>query len=139
MQPGQLLFAEPPRNAGAEIGIAFMHLAHGFDQIVGRVRDVDTIIGEIATSSTEQASGVAQVLTAITQMDQITQATAANAEETAAASEELSAQAVSLDAIVGSLRKLATGSIGTARSSARSEETFRESELQVEKREAAHV
>jgi methyl-accepting chemotaxis protein len=114
-------------------------VAHGFEQIVGRVRDVDTIIAEIATSSTEQASGVAQVLTAITQMDQITQAAAANAEETAAASEELSAQAVSLDAIVGSLRKLATGSTGTARRSAASGNAFSESAQPIEQPETADV
>jgi methyl-accepting chemotaxis protein len=78
----------------------------GFDEIVGRVRQVDMIIGEIATASGEQDRGIAQVLNAVTQMDQITQSTAANAEETASAAEELSAQSISVDAIVHKLSRL---------------------------------
>ena len=57
-------------------------------------------MNEIANASQEQSEGVGQVGKAIAQMDQVTQQNAANAEETASASEELSAQAQSLLSLV---------------------------------------
>ena len=54
--------------------------------IVEGVKKVDKIIGEIATASQEQALGIEQVRTAITDMDDMTQQNAALAEQTSAAS-----------------------------------------------------
>lgn len=68
-------------------------VAKSLSEIVDKARQVDTLVAEIAQASNEQNQGISQVNTAVSQMDKITQSNAANAEETASASEELSAQA----------------------------------------------
>jgi methyl-accepting chemotaxis protein len=78
-------------------------------QIATSARRVDDLIGEIATASNEQSQGITQVLTAITHMDTATQTTAATAEESAAAAQELNAQALSLDNVVDQLEDLVKG------------------------------
>jgi methyl-accepting chemotaxis protein len=78
-----------------------------FDAIQKQVRELDTLISEIAASSAEQSDGIGQVNKAVAHMDKVTQSTAANAEETAAAAEELNAQAVTLHEAVSSLKALA--------------------------------
>ena len=50
-------------------------------------------MGEIATSSEEQAKGIEQINEALAQMEDVTQNNAANAEESAAASSEMNQQA----------------------------------------------
>jgi methyl-accepting chemotaxis protein len=54
---------------------------------------VGELVSEIAAASKEQAQGIEQVNTAVTEMDKVTQNNAANAEESASASEEMNAQA----------------------------------------------
>ncbi len=66
------------------------------DEIVGAIRRVTDIVGEISAASTEQSSGVSQVGQAVTQMDQATQQNAALVEESAAAAESLKSQAQAL-------------------------------------------
>ena len=51
---------------------------------------------EVNHSSQEQTRGIEQIGLAITQMEHVTQGTAANAEETAAPAEELNAQSEAL-------------------------------------------
>lgn len=75
-------------------------------EIITKARGVDTLVGEIATASREQAEGITQVNIAVTQMDKVTQSNAANAEESAAAAEQLSAQAASQNEAVNSLLSL---------------------------------
>ncbi|MEX8193027.1 methyl-accepting chemotaxis protein [Comamonas guangdongensis] len=65
-------------------------------EIVGAIRRVTDIMGEISAASGEQSAGVAQVGEAITQMDQATQQNAALVEESAAAAEGLRQQAQGL-------------------------------------------
>jgi methyl-accepting chemotaxis protein-1 (serine sensor receptor) len=65
-------------------------------EIVGAIRRVSDIVGEISAASTEQATGVGQVGEAITQMDKVTQQNAALVEEGAAAAMSLRDQASSL-------------------------------------------
>ena len=48
---------------------------------------------EIAAASDEQARGIDEVNTAVTDMDKVLQQTAGNAEESSSVSEEMSAQA----------------------------------------------
>ena len=67
------------------------------------------LVGEIAAASQEQAQGIDQVNTAVTQMDKVTQQNAANAEESASASEELSAQVEGMNHIVDDLITLVGG------------------------------
>lgn len=62
-------------------------------EIVTGVKKVKDIVAEIAAASSEQATGVDQVSTAITSMDDLTQQNAALAEEASAASSNMSEQA----------------------------------------------
>ena len=65
-------------------------------QVVGAIRRVTDIMGEISAASSEQSTGVAQVGEAIVQMDQATQQNAALVEESAAAADSLQRQAQDL-------------------------------------------
>jgi len=64
--------------------------------IVEQVTKVTDLVGEVASASKEQALGVSQVTIGLEQIDGVTQSNTANAEETAAASEQLSTQATEL-------------------------------------------
>jgi methyl-accepting chemotaxis protein len=61
--------------------------------IVERAAQIDGLISEIATSAHEQSSGLAQVNTAMGQMDQVTQQNAAMVEESTAAAARLTESA----------------------------------------------
>ena len=82
-------------------------------EVVGAIRRVTDIMGEISAASTEQSSGVAQVGEAVTQMDQATQQNAALVEESAAAAESLKVQASALLTAV-SVFKLGQGEVRPA-------------------------
>ena len=90
-------------------------VAAGLLLITTKTRQVNELVVEIATASKEQSQGLGQIGTAVTQMDKVTQGNAASAEETAAASEELNAQALTLLDTVGDLRKLVGGPGPSAR------------------------
>jgi len=62
-------------------------------EVVSSIRRVADIVGEISMASGEQADGVAQVGSAVADMDRMTQQNAALVEESAAAAENLSKQA----------------------------------------------
>ncbi len=64
--------------------------------VVNSIRRVTDIMGEISAASNEQASGVAQVGEAVTQIDRTTQQNAALVEEMAAAAGHLKSQALEL-------------------------------------------
>jgi methyl-accepting chemotaxis protein len=84
-------------------------VAQSLDQITSKARRVDELVGEIAHASSEQSQGISQINSAITEMDKVTQTNAANAEETAAAAEELNSQSQVLRGAVKDLRKLVEG------------------------------
>jgi len=65
-------------------------------EVVGSIKRVTDIMGEISAASIEQSAGVSQVGEAVTQMDQVTQQNAALVEEGAAAAESLKVQAQQL-------------------------------------------
>jgi len=65
-------------------------------EIVGAIKRVADIVGEISAASAEQSAGVTQVGQAVTQMDQATQQNAALVEESAAAAESLRGRAQQL-------------------------------------------
>jgi methyl-accepting chemotaxis protein len=69
-------------------------------EVVGSIRRVTDIMGEISAASNEQSAGVAQVGEAITQMDQTTQQNAALVEQMAAAASSLKTQANELVDVV---------------------------------------
>ena len=86
--------------------------AQAMDEISESAGKVAELISEISAASQEQAQGIDQVNTAVAQMDKVTQQNAANAEESASASEELSAQAESLNDLVAALVALVDGGDG---------------------------
>ena len=71
---------------------------------------IGQLVDEIATASNEQAHGIAQINIAVSEMDKVTQQTAANAEESASASEELNAQAKQMKTYVDDLMRVVGGS-----------------------------
>ncbi len=77
-------------------------------EVVGGIRRVTDLMGEISAASSEQSQGVSQVGEAVTQMDQVTQQNAALVEEMAAAASSLKAQAQELVGTVA-VFKLAAG------------------------------
>jgi methyl-accepting chemotaxis protein len=85
-------------------------VAKTLEEINAASSKVSELIAEIATASQEQSQGIGQVNTAMSQMDKVTQSSAANAEESASASEELSSQAEQLRGVVGELIALVGGS-----------------------------
>lgn len=78
--------------------------------IVDQAREVDNVISEISTACQEQSQGIGQINVALTQMDKVTQSTAASAEESASAAEQVSAQAEEARQAVGQLQYLVGGS-----------------------------
>ena len=102
--------AEAAKNTTAMIDESVKNSKNGVDiagevgkkleDIVQSVGKAVDLIGEIAAASQEQAQGIDQVNTAMAQMDKVTQQNAANAEESASASEELNAQADALQSMV---------------------------------------
>jgi hypothetical protein len=68
--------------------------------IVGSVKRVTDIVGEIAAASGEQSTGIEQVNTAMTQMDQVTQSNSAQTEELSATAQSLSEQSAHLMELV---------------------------------------
>jgi methyl-accepting chemotaxis protein len=74
--------------------------AESLSMRVTSVKRVSEIIADIATASSEQAEGIAQINEGLKQIDQVTQLNTASAEESAVASEELSCQACNLSSLL---------------------------------------
>jgi methyl-accepting chemotaxis protein len=109
------MIEESVKNAKNGVSIAG-EVGKTLADITGSNEKVNALISEIAAASAEQAQGIGQVNTAVTQMDKVTQSNAAAAEESASASEELSSQAMELNGVVATLLQLVTGTAasGTA-------------------------
>jgi len=86
-------------------------------RIVASVHKVAGIMGEITSASQQQGSGIAEVNTAIGQMDVMTQQNAALVEQAAAAAESLQEQAQALAQAV-SIFRLKGGTAATPRTGA---------------------
>ncbi len=71
------------------------------ETMLPNIRKTADLVQEISASSEEQAIGVSQVNTAMGQLDQVSQQSAASSEELAATAEELSASAEQLQKIIG--------------------------------------
>jgi len=65
-------------------------------QLVPAIRKTTDLVHEVAASSTEQATGLAQINKAMKQVDDVTQRNAAASEELASTAEEMAAQAEAL-------------------------------------------
>jgi hypothetical protein len=86
------------------------------EQVTGAIRGITTsvdkvkeLIEHVSVASRQQAQGIDQVSHAIAQMEKVTQTTAATAEESAAASEALNAQAERALVVVETLKGLVRG------------------------------
>ncbi len=71
------------------------------ERIVEQVAEITGVVAEIAASAQEQATGLAQVNTAVNQMDQLTQQNAAMVEQSTAASHTLAGEAEELVTLIG--------------------------------------
>ena len=103
------MIEESVKNAQNGVDIA-EDVGRALEAIVQSVGKTTDLVSEIAAASQEQAQGISQVNTAVSQMDKVTQQNAANAEESASASEELTAQAESMNDLVAQLVTLVGGS-----------------------------
>ncbi|HEY8261686.1 MAG TPA: methyl-accepting chemotaxis protein [Methylosinus sp.] len=74
------------------------------ETIVGQVAEIDNVVTDIAAGAREQATSLAEVNTAVGQMDQNTQKNAAMVEETTAASHSLRRETEELMRAVASFR-----------------------------------
>ncbi len=74
------------------------------EKIMVQVADISNVVSDIASGAKEQANGLAEINTAINQMDQSTQQNAAMVEESTAASHALSQEASHLAELVSQFR-----------------------------------
>jgi methyl-accepting chemotaxis protein len=87
-------------------------VGEGLEHIGAKIREMDSLVAEIAKASLEQSTGVSQVNQTVTRLNQSTQATAAAAEESSATVEELAAQVQALNSITSQLKCTIHGSAG---------------------------
>jgi methyl-accepting chemotaxis protein len=86
-------------------GVELVNRAGGsLNDIVESIKKVAQIISEIAAASAEQSTGIDQVNTALTQMDEVTQQNSALVEENAAAAKSLEAQSQGMNERVSFFR-----------------------------------
>jgi len=106
--------AEAARQIKALIGASVDRVESGarlvqdagstMDEIVGAVRRVSEVLGEITTAASEQAGGIQSVNEAVNNVDQMTQQNAALVEQSAAAAESMRDQAGKLARTVEQFR-----------------------------------
>lgn len=127
---GFAVVADEVRNLALRAAEAAKHTADLIEQTVKKVREGAELVGktdsefrevsrgvarsgalvsEISLASAEQAQGIEQVTKAVSEMDRVVQQNAANAEESASASEELNAQAQQMKIFVSELTMLVGG------------------------------
>jgi len=90
-------------NSASEVeaGVSLVNrTGQSLDEIGTRVQKINERISTIVTASREQSTGIAEVNTAVTQMDQMTQQNAAMVEQTAAACQGLTDEAMRLNELV---------------------------------------
>jgi len=99
----KVLIDESVRHA--DNGISLVAAAGGtMDEIVASVRRVTEIVAEIATASQRQELGIAQVNSAIGEIDAVTQQNAALVEQAAAAAASMQEQTANLSVLVGNFK-----------------------------------
>lgn len=106
--------AEAAKNTAAMIDLSVKRSINGveianrvgkaLEDITEGTHKVNTILTELASSSTEQASGIGQINQGLNQLDLVIQQNAGNSEELASSAEELSSQVVSLNQLVSHFR-----------------------------------
>jgi methyl-accepting chemotaxis protein/methyl-accepting chemotaxis protein-1 (serine sensor receptor) len=85
------------------------HVAAAIRTIAQDSNKIQVLVDEVNVASQEQSRGIEHVAHAVTQMENVTQRTAASAEESASASAELTAQANGLKEVVQRLSEMVSG------------------------------
>ncbi len=106
--------ADAAKEIKGLIAVSTGHVASGvrlvdetgqaLSRIVIQINELNSVVTNIASSAAEQATGLAQVNTAVNQMDQVTQQNAAMVEQTTAASHSLARDTEELSALIGQFR-----------------------------------
>jgi methyl-accepting chemotaxis protein len=83
---------------------------HGaFTHVADKAAQAGELVEQISAASSEQAQGVQQINLALTEMDQVTQGNAADAQNSAEASHQLSSQSAELKHMVDLLNRVVNG------------------------------
>ncbi len=82
-----------------------------FTEMAGASQKGASLVREIASASAEQRSGLEQISKAVSQMDAVTQRTAAEANQSAEAAEQMRGQALVLNQVTGDLIKVLEGGV----------------------------
>jgi len=98
-------------NSGSELVNA---TAEAFKVVEANATKVGSLVSEVAAASKEQNQGITQISKAMSEMDKVTQANAATAEESASAASQLSLQASNLLNVVNEMDALAHGAGGSS-------------------------
>ncbi|RTL38653.1 MAG: HAMP domain-containing protein [Rhodocyclaceae bacterium] len=106
--------------AGSSVRLADQ-AGHLLQAMVPAIRKTSELVQEIAAASEEQSGGVAQISTAMHQLNQVTQQNASASEELAATAEEMSAQAEQLQQLIQFFKT--GGATPSVRQQARSEKS----------------
>ena len=99
----KVLIANSTQHVGQGVDLVG-RTGQALERILGQVTEINGLVSDIARSSTEQATGLAQVNSAVNQMDQMTQQNAAMVEESTAATMTLNQQVDHLFALVRQFR-----------------------------------
>ena len=92
-----------------EAGVQFVgETGKALDRIIARIGEIDGLVAEIASSAEQQATGLQQINTAVSEMDGVTQQNAAMVEEATAAARSLAAE------VNGMSRQIARFKVGEA-------------------------
>ena len=102
------LIEESVKNANNGVEMS-KKTAESLHEIAAAAKQVNNLLGEIASASTQQAQGISQIGIAVNEIEKVTQSNSAGAEEAASASEELSTQAEEMKRIVRDLLALVGG------------------------------
>jgi methyl-accepting chemotaxis protein len=113
--------AEAAKNTATLIGDTLKHIHEGTELVTRTMEEfhrmgedgkkVTIFLTEIHSATAEQARGIDEINVGVQQMDKVTQQNAANAEESASASEEMTAQAAGLKDMMNELMAM-VGSTG---------------------------
>ena len=98
--------AQSHANNGVQECDSVSRLLH---EVVDGVKEFEQLMNQIAAAVAQQSGGVDEITSSIAQIDAVTQGSAASSEETASASEELSAQANDFRGLVQGLVRVIDG------------------------------
>ncbi|MDD5456635.1 MAG: methyl-accepting chemotaxis protein [Candidatus Margulisbacteria bacterium] len=100
---------EESRNSSNKGVSSVEEVGNALHKIVEGIQKMNTLISAVSASNDEQATGINQIDYSVTQMSQLTQSAASISEQSAAASQELNAEAIELGRMVTDLSVIVLG------------------------------